>query len=67
MSSTSSNLQMLSTSNPVHGETYESEEDYASMTELDEENVNWGRLCARILSILLLIGGIILVSRKDNL
>ena len=40
---------------------FQSEEDYTSMAELDEENINWCRLLARALSILLLIGLIILV------
>ncbi len=43
------------------GDLYENEDDYQSMAELDEENINWGRFCARICSIVLLIGGIILV------
>ena len=41
---------------------YQGEDDYNSLTELDEENINWGRLLARIVSILLLVGIIICVS-----
>lgn len=51
----------MSQTNPVQGDIYESEDDYVSMEELDEENINWGKLCCRILSILLLLGIIILV------
>lgn len=51
----------MSQSNPVHGDIYESEDDYVSMAELDEENINWGKLCCRILSLFLLVGIIILV------
>lgn len=35
--------------------------DYAVMEELDEENINWGRLCTRVCSIFLLVVIIILV------
>jgi hypothetical protein len=44
---------------------FQSEEDYTSMAELDEENINWCRLIARALSILLLIGIIILVRTRS--
>jgi hypothetical protein len=37
--------------------------DYAVMEELDEENINWGRLCTRVCSIFLLVVIIILVSK----
>ena len=43
----------MSQTNPVQGDIYESEEDYVSMAELDEENVNWGKLCCRIFSLFL--------------
>ena len=52
----------MSQSNPVQGDIYESEEDYVSMAELDEENINWGKLCCRILSMVLFVGIVILVS-----
>lgn len=51
----------MTQTNPVQGDIYESEEDYVSMAELDEENINWGKLCCRILSLVLLVGIIILV------
>jgi hypothetical protein len=60
-----SDVQM-STNNPVlDNDVYESEEDYVSMAELDEENINWGKLCCRIISIFLLLGIICLVRRKS--
>jgi len=46
----------------VQGDIYESEEDYVSMAELDEENINWGKLCCRILSMVLFVGIVVLVS-----
>ena len=39
--------------------------DYAVMEEVDEENINWGRLCTRVCSIFLLVCIIILVSRTS--
>ena len=46
----------------MQGDIYESEEDYVSMAELDEENINWGKLCCRILSMVLFVGIVVLVS-----
>ena len=57
-----SDLQMASNNPMQREEEYETEEEYVSMAELDEENVNWTKLCCRIFSLVLFLGIIILVS-----